>query len=217
MNRLITVTAASFVLCLISSAQAASVTWVAVGTVDRVDSALAATFSLGDQFRLEYTFETTTPDNLGGDPLRGRYAAISAATVNVAGYTATATAGNILVFNDFGGPLDIYQVNPVGWSGADVGGLSLGFPSIELRDSTGTAFANDSLPLSTDLLADFSNRSMSIDFVPNSNNDPVSFIVASVDSLTVSAIPVPAGIWLFGSALGLLGWLRRPARNARFG
>jgi len=26
---------------------------------------------------------------------------------------------------------------------------------------------------------------------------------------TASAIPVPAAVWLFGSALGLLGWLRR--------
>ena len=27
----------------------------------------------------------------------------------------------------------------------------------------------------------------------------------------VSAIPVPAAVWLFGSALGLLGWMRRKA------
>lgn len=27
--------------------------------------------------------------------------------------------------------------------------------------------------------------------------------------LQASAIPVPAAVWLFGSALGLLGWMRR--------
>jgi len=30
-------------------------------------------------------------------------------------------------------------------------------------------------------------------------------------SVTVSAVPVPAAVWLFGSALGLLGWIRRQA------
>jgi len=30
-------------------------------------------------------------------------------------------------------------------------------------------------------------------------------------SLTVTPIPVPAAVWLFGSALGLLGWMRRRA------
>jgi hypothetical protein len=30
--------------------------------------------------------------------------------------------------------------------------------------------------------------------------------------ITFTAVPVPATVWLFGSALGLLGWLRRKAR-----
>jgi hypothetical protein len=28
-----------------------------------------------------------------------------------------------------------------------------------------------------------------------------------------SAVPIPAAVWLFGSALGLLGWIRRRVRN----
>jgi len=28
-----------------------------------------------------------------------------------------------------------------------------------------------------------------------------------------AAVPIPATVWLFGSALGLLGWMRRRARN----
>lgn len=31
-------------------------------------------------------------------------------------------------------------------------------------------------------------------------------------SVTVAAIPIPAAVYLFGSALGLLGWMRRRAR-----
>jgi len=34
---------------------------------------------------------------------------------------------------------------------------------------------------------------------------------SSITLTTISAIPVPAAAWLFGSALGLLGWVRRRA------
>lgn len=33
--------------------------------------------------------------------------------------------------------------------------------------------------------------------------------VADIDDINVAAVPVPAGAWLFGSALGALGWVRR--------
>jgi len=36
-----------------------------------------------------------------------------------------------------------------------------------------------------------------------------NFANIELDSITVSAVPVPAAVWLFGSGLGLLGWLRR--------
>ncbi len=35
--------------------------------------------------------------------------------------------------------------------------------------------------------------------------------IYSVDFGTAAAVPVPAAVWLFGSALGLLGWVRRRA------
>jgi len=33
----------------------------------------------------------------------------------------------------------------------------------------------------------------------------------AIDNITYSVVPVPAAVWLFGSALGLLGWVRRKA------
>jgi hypothetical protein len=32
-----------------------------------------------------------------------------------------------------------------------------------------------------------------------------------IESVTFSPVPIPAAVWLFGSALGLLGWMRRKA------
>ncbi|MCP4928101.1 MAG: VPLPA-CTERM sorting domain-containing protein [Gammaproteobacteria bacterium] len=37
----------------------------------------------------------------------------------------------------------------------------------------------------------------------------IGVVLAPVDTLTVTAVPVPAAVWLFGSALAGLGWLRR--------
>ncbi len=31
----------------------------------------------------------------------------------------------------------------------------------------------------------------------------------SIDNIVVNVIPIPAAVWLFGSGLGLLGWMRR--------
>lgn len=34
-----------------------------------------------------------------------------------------------------------------------------------------------------------------------------------VDNVSINVVPVPAAVWLFGSALGMLGWVRRRSRQ----
>jgi len=40
---------------------------------------------------------------------------------------------------------------------------------------------------------------------------PLDSNCAGVNYLTFSAVPIPPGVWLFGSGLGVMGWLRRNA------
>ena len=49
----------------------------------------------------------------------------------------------------------------------------------------------------------------SMEWVAVSYTDPDGFFGASIDNVWVSAVPVPAAVWLFGSALAGLGWMRR--------
>jgi len=41
--------------------------------------------------------------------------------------------------------------------------------------------------------------------------DPGCSSEVFVDNVSVNVVPIPAAAWLFGSALGLLGWIRRKA------
>jgi hypothetical protein len=46
-------------------------------------------------------------------------------------------------------------------------------------------------------------------FVAGGNPFGVGSATAEIDNIVVSAVPIPAAMWLFGSALAGLGWLKR--------
>lgn len=41
-------------------------------------------------------------------------------------------------------------------------------------------------------------------------NEPVNTDISSLTQSRFNPVPVPGAMWLFGSAIGLLGWMRRP-------
>lgn len=47
------------------------------------------------------------------------------------------------------------------------------------------------------------------DLVNIGNGIAVGTAFGEMMTFQVAPVPVPAGVWLFGSALGLLGWMRR--------
>jgi len=49
-----------------------------------------------------------------------------------------------------------------------------------------------------------------VQFYSGGNGNSSGYALGELDNIVVSAVPVPAAVWLFGSALAGLGWLRRP-------
>ena len=45
--------------------------------------------------------------------------------------------------------------------------------------------------------------------LPDDYPDEFNTTGFSIDKLSATVVPVPAAVWLFGSALGMLGWMRR--------
>lgn len=48
-------------------------------------------------------------------------------------------------------------------------------------------------------------------WIASSDFTQIPGVIYNQGSVTVAAVPVPASVWLFGSALGVLGWIRRRA------
>jgi len=98
-----------------------------------------------------------------------------------------------------------------------------GTVGIWLMDNDGSAFSGESIP-SIETLAGMGIPSelgdeplwdidLSLDDIgfPDCCNRSTSKLKADLVSVSFSAVPIPAAAWLFGSALGILGWMRRRA------
>jgi hypothetical protein len=48
-------------------------------------------------------------------------------------------------------------------------------------------------------------------FVSLNDFDPYGGTELLIDNVSASVVPIPAAVWLFGSALGMLGWMKRKA------
>jgi hypothetical protein len=71
-----------------------------------------------------------------------------------------------------------------------------------------TSSAGGSMSLETLGIQNFSGSGWTdLTWIRLSNNIEIGG--PGFDTLTLNTVPVPAAIWLFGSALGLLGWMRR--------
>jgi len=99
---------------------------------------------------------------------------------------------------------DVLQIGSAGIAPSpDLNGTLLQGITIDLVDSTQTTLSGEGLPLNINLV-DWTSKLLVI-----RSTESLNLTFGSIDSL-VSAVPVPAAVWLFGSGLlGLAGMARR--------
>ena len=119
------------------------------------------------------------------------------------------TGGSVV----FGGAVDRY-------TGVTFTSFGPGTGSIETADSdplAGFGFGREQLAVPTGFLSGDTINATSITFTGETfaslgitaGNYTVASWAGDSITLNATAVPVPAAVWLFGSALGMLGWMRR--------
>ena len=143
-----------------------------------------------------FTYNSSTPDVLPGDPMWGLYAnPIQNMTVKVGNYTTTFSPGSSVmqVINN-PGLGDTFKVTLNGFtsSPATVNGLTPTTFEMELVNPSGNVFANDHLPTTPPSLSSFASNQWRLVF---------SGVGTRVQGALTSLVPLPAAVWLFGAGL----------------
>jgi len=177
--------------------KAGPITFDFTGTITSVPNNLPpslASIRVGTSFSGSYTFDSGAPDLTPGEPQLGIYGFSSPFqyTLNIGGKTFTSRLFIIEVHNN--APFDQYSVGSLDVQ--DIAPEEFHFISIQiyLNPPTPTAFSTKALPLIPPNLADFSlRRILSFAGLPLTSTDyeQIFFVEGSIDSLTVSPIPVP--------------------------
>lgn len=141
-----------------------------------------------------FTFNSTSPDLLPGDPMWGLYAnPVQNLTVKIGNYTTTFSPGSSVmqVINN-PGLGDTFKLTLNGFSGSTVNGLTPTTFEMELVNPNGNVFANDHLPTTPPSLSSFASNQWRLVFSGVGNR---------VQGALTSLVPLPAAVWLFGAGL----------------
>jgi hypothetical protein len=191
----------------LSAAIAAPVTFSFTGVVGHVDTDLYPTFNTGQALTGSYTFESTTSVTNPGNRYNG---AITAFNATLGSYSAVlGTGNNFIAVRDNLSTGDHYIVsaplNPV----PSVQGLGLRF-RLELIDPSGNVFANTALPTTPPSLSSFATNRWRLVFEDSTGTARIRGVFTSL-----TAVPLPAAVILFGAGLialaglGAGGWRQR--------
>ncbi len=222
----IAVLASVFLVVLLSPAYSANVTVIAEGVFSEYtdpDGLLPFSEPVpGTIFKIVFTYDSDTP-KLAPLPQLGMFlGAISDASLMIGSDTfGIGTSTRITILNDAvgttGGYVDL-------WSGSTNTDTPTGTPNQTVVEGYNLLLVSESPatpvpPLtSTDLVQPFWPNDWEIGEIIYSinlridNGGPVEFqklAEAKANITSIEVVPLPAAAWLLGSALGLLGWVRR--------
>lgn len=178
---------------------AAPVTFSFTGVVGHVDTDLYPTFNAGQALTGSYTVESTTSLTNPGNRYNG---AITAFNATLGSYSAVLGPGNnFIAVRDNLSTGDHYIVsaplNPV----PSVSGLGLRF-RLELIDPSSNVFANTALPTTPPSLSAFATNGWRLVFEDSTGTARINGVFTSL-----TAVPLPAAIILFGAGLVALAGL----------
>ena len=246
MKRVFAITFCTALLSTLS-AEASPITFTFDGVINGVYDTITAQmhpvpgtflghpFAYGDTFHGVYTIDSGAVDTNPADSHSGYFIGNSYFIQFSNGYSISGSAVTNYILNDYGSGIDQYYVSANGTitpSDAitlthsvtgDTGTTTLSAPIFYVRDNTGAAFNSDQL-ITTGLdLSDFGINYFTFTLLSNhfenatGNTTPNVHIVGRLTSITAST-PLPAGLPLFASGLGVLGLLgwRRKRKNAAY-
>ena len=195
-------------LCVSSLTQAALVTFAYEGTVNQVNLSAGLdnlTFQafLGETMRMEYTFESTSVDS-NPNVAVGEYDFISARLTLGSNDYVNGLSSNELTVGD--GLSDLYNLVVDNALGPDTGGISPFSFAFVFSGGAPSVFSSDVLPLTQPNPDDFTTTIISLAFLDISTARSAQLRATNVQ---ISAIPIPAAIWLLASGLtAMMGFTR---------
>lgn len=180
-------------------AAAAPVTFSFTGAVSHVDTGLFPNFNAGQTLSGSYTFESTTSPSPSGNRYNGAITAFNGTLGSYSAVLNTAESNFIAVTNNPG--FDRYIVSAPLTPVPAVSGLSLRF-RMELIDPSGTVFTNTALPTTPPSLSSFATNRWRLVFDDGTGTARIRGVLTSL-----TAVPLPAAVILFGAGLVALAGL----------